>query len=255
MSTLPPRTTTFREIRAIHDDETIRVYQAYSERIARLAVEANSFDAPLKDGCWSEARMTWIKPSAVWMAYRCGWTTMKDARQACVVALDLSRSRFEELLMQATLSHNGEDKDVVCKESPVVVQWDPEREMDAAAERKQVLTRKLPDVRSIQIGLRGEAVQQLLDPAFVLRISDVTSDFREAAVRLAAGDSRGAAEALWPEQPERPVAVPAALRQVLAMDLSAAEGGGAGPAASMALTTCETPSEAPSTAEPRAAGC
>merc|ERR1719215_1155627 len=109
----------FREIRAIFDDSTVRVYQAYNDAIADLAVEANSFEAPLKAGCWSATRMTWIKPSAVWMAYRCGWTTMKDKNQARVLALDLDRERFEELLMGAKLSHGA---GAACKQSPVVVQ-------------------------------------------------------------------------------------------------------------------------------------
>eukprot|EP00966_Prymnesium_polylepis_P270024 6238012-Prymnesium_polylepis.1 len=205
-----------REIRAVYDDDTVRVYQAYSDEIADLAVAANSFEAPRKAGCWSAVRMTWIKPSAVWMAYRCGWTTMKDSRQARVLALDLSRARFEELLMSATLSHS--DTAVGdCKKSPVVVQWDPEREMDATADKKQVVTRGTPDVRSIQIGLRGESVQTLLDASFVRRITDVTGNFRQAAALLGAGDVDGAAKALWPTA-ERPMQVPAALRAVLAMD-------------------------------------
>merc|ERR1712084_3196 len=81
----------FREIRAIHDDATVRVYQAYNVEIADAAAAANSFRAPLEAGTWSSTRMTWIKPSAVWMAYRCGWTIMKDRNQARVLALDVSR--------------------------------------------------------------------------------------------------------------------------------------------------------------------
>ena len=40
--------------------------------IARAAVESNSFCGPLRAGLWSEERMAWIKPSAVWVGYRCG---------------------------------------------------------------------------------------------------------------------------------------------------------------------------------------
>ena len=67
-------------------------------------------------------------------------------------------------------------------------------------------------------GLRGDAVQALLDPAFVLRISDVTSSFRQAGALLAAGDESGARAALWPETPEAPMVVPGDLRAVLKMD-------------------------------------
>jgi len=52
----------------------------------------------------------------------------------------------------------------------VMVQWDPERQMDPRAHGKDALTRKMPDVRSIQIGLKGPAAAALLDPAFVMRI-------------------------------------------------------------------------------------
>merc|ERR1711920_14577 len=114
-----------REIRAIHDETTVRVYQAYNVEIAEAAVAANSFRAPCKAGTWSPTRISWIKPSAVWMAYRCGWTVLKDPNQARVLALDVSRSRLENLLMRARVSDDSRPGE--CKQYPVVVQWDPER--------------------------------------------------------------------------------------------------------------------------------
>merc|ERR1711953_1441601 len=100
-----------------------------------------------------------------------------------------------------------------CKQSPVVVQWDPEREM--CIENKG-FTRPTPSVRSIQIGLRGSAVEKLLDPAFVLEISDVTSQFRSAATLLTAGEVVAAGSALWPKQhqQERPMSIPPELQAV-----------------------------------------
>merc|ERR1712113_307661 len=73
----------------------------------------------------------------------------------------------------------------------VVVQWDPERIINTTSRNRtgtasycggknSVFTKSLPDVRSIQIGLRGKGVQALLDPCFVLKITDVTQDFRNA---------------------------------------------------------------------------
>ena len=88
----------------------------------------------------------------------------------------------------------------------------------AATGARDALTRGTTSVRSIQIGLRGDGVQALLDPAFVLRISDVTCSFRQAGALLAAGDESGARAALWPETPEAPMAVPVDLRAVLKMD-------------------------------------
>jgi hypothetical protein len=44
------------------------VYQAYSPHIAHAAIAAGTFVTPFKQG-----RMTWIKPSFLWMMYRSGW--------------------------------------------------------------------------------------------------------------------------------------------------------------------------------------
>mmetsp|Transcript_49435 Transcript_49435/g.92694 ORF Transcript_49435/g.92694 Transcript_49435/m.92694 type:complete len:273 (-) Transcript_49435:58-876(-) len=211
----------FREIRAIHDENAIRVYQAYNVQIAKSAFKANSFQGPLEEGIWSATRMTWIKPSAVWMAYRCGWTVMKDKNQAAVLALDLSMPRFLDLMKTAMLSHGSEVG--ATKENPVVVQWDPERLMwtDAATLReKDAYTCNVQQMRSIQIGLRGKAVEMLLDPSFVLRITDVTSDFQRAHEALSASppDNAAAVAALWPERQEERVLVPLELRKLLHMD-------------------------------------
>mmetsp|Transcript_56365 Transcript_56365/g.119951 ORF Transcript_56365/g.119951 Transcript_56365/m.119951 type:complete len:237 (-) Transcript_56365:308-1018(-) len=210
----------FREIRALYNDSFVRVYQAYSDEIADLAVKGNGFRAPMEAGCWCPTRMTWIKPSALWMAYRCGWTTMKDKRQARVLALDLDRSGFENLLSKAVLSHGSGSGKVNCRELPVVVQWDPERDFDLEAPKKQVFTHGVRAVRSIQIGLRKSSVEVLLDPAFVLQITDVTAQFRQAVQSLERGDLEAAREALFSAGEERPLEVSDELREILRMDVS-----------------------------------
>ncbi|MFM7200125.1 MAG: DUF4291 family protein, partial [Myxococcota bacterium] len=58
-----------RQIRAVYDDKTIRVYQAYSDAIADSALKHQTFVAPP----FKMERMTWIKPSFLWMMYRAGW--------------------------------------------------------------------------------------------------------------------------------------------------------------------------------------
>jgi len=206
----------YRQIRAIYDERRIIVYQAYNDAIADAAVKGNSFKAPMEAGLWKPTRMTWIKPSAVWMAYRCGWTTMKDKNQARVLALHLSREGFEDLLMDAHLSHSSVDQSK-CRDSSVVVQWDPEREMDTEGAGKQVYTRPLRNVRSIQIGLRGTAVQKLLDPTLVLEITDETRRFKKAAAALEAGNAEEASAALWPSQRESLLPVSPQLMSVLGM--------------------------------------
>eukprot|EP00928_Gymnodinium_smaydae_P081037 TRINITY_DN64615_c0_g1_i1.p1 TRINITY_DN64615_c0_g1~~TRINITY_DN64615_c0_g1_i1.p1 ORF type:complete len:264 (-),score=14.50 TRINITY_DN64615_c0_g1_i1:141-932(-) len=210
-----------REIRAIHDSSTVRVYQAYNAEIADAAVAANSFRAPHKAGLWSATRISWIKPSAVWMAYRCGWSVLKDKNQARVLALDVSRSGLEHLLMRARVSDDSKPGE--CKEYPVVVQWDPERFMAPDANRqKDALTTDVRPMRSIQIGLKGSAIanETFLNPDFVRRITDVTQSFHRAHQALIAcpPDIRAAAAELWPDQQEELMVVPIPLRLVLNMD-------------------------------------
>jgi hypothetical protein len=55
----------FRQIRAVYDDEVIRVYQAYSYSIAAAALQKGTFVSPP----FKLDRMTWIKPSFLWMMY------------------------------------------------------------------------------------------------------------------------------------------------------------------------------------------
>ena len=73
-----------KEIRAVYTENTIRVYQAYSPLIAKEAVERGRFGPH-----FSLNRMTWIKPSFLWMMYRCGWALKPG--QEHVLAIDLRR--------------------------------------------------------------------------------------------------------------------------------------------------------------------
>ena len=89
----------YRQIRAVFDDQTIRVYQAYSDAIADSALAAGSFVSPP----FKMERMTWIKPSFLWMMYRSGWGTKPG--QTRVLAVDITREGFEWALDHACLSH------------------------------------------------------------------------------------------------------------------------------------------------------
>ena len=55
-----------RQIRALYDEETITVYQAYSAEIAEPAVNAQRLNASPK---FLGTRMTWIKTSWCWMMF------------------------------------------------------------------------------------------------------------------------------------------------------------------------------------------
>src|SRR5215831_13463338 len=78
-----------------YDDRTITVYQAYSPAIAAPAVAAGRFVPP-----FSRDRMTWIKPSFLWMMYRSGWAT--KVGQERVLAITIDREGFEWALERSS---------------------------------------------------------------------------------------------------------------------------------------------------------
>ncbi|NUW44422.1 DUF4291 domain-containing protein [Nonomuraea rhodomycinica] len=163
-----------RQIRAVHTDTSITVYQAYDLAIAEPAVAARRFVPPFK-----RERMTWIKPSFLWMMYRCGWATKPG--QARVLAVEITRAGFAWALEHACLSHPEPGADAAgwrrrLRASPVRVQWDPERDPHHRA---------LP-YRSIQVGLSGEAVTRYLDE-WITGITDVTGMVHDVHRALRAG--------------------------------------------------------------------
>ena len=151
------------QVRASFDATTVRVYQAFPNEIADAALANGTFVSPP----FSMTRMTWIKPSFLWMMYRSGWAA-KDERQKRVLAIDISREGFEWALQHACLSHcpdylTEHEWRRKKEASPVVIQCDPE---------KDIFLRPLRH-RAIQIGLGGVSVK-LYVAEWIKRISDVT---------------------------------------------------------------------------------
>lgn len=139
------------QIRADFDDRTIVVYQAFRPEIADAAVAAGRFVPP-----FSRSRMTWIKPSFLWMMERCGWASKPG--QERVLAIRITRAGWEEALSQAILSTDEASNAIVR------VQWDPERDARGT---------KL-NHRSIQVGLSRHIVDRYVD-AWTQTITDVTA--------------------------------------------------------------------------------
>ena len=184
------------EIRAVYSTTTIRVYQAYNHAIADGAIAAQAFVAP-----WSNSRMTWVKPSAVWMGYRCGWAS-KDANQARVLAIDLHRGAFDEMLREAIPAAAQPPRSARAGScDAIVVQWDPERALGGANGREG-RTHPTPGARSLQMGLRGAAADRYGHES-IATITDVTELFRSVGELLENGNIIGAAsllptEAIYP---------------------------------------------------------
>jgi hypothetical protein len=179
-----------RQVRANYSAQSITVYQAYPPEIAEPAVAAGRFVPPFK-----RDRMTWIKPSFLWMMYRCGWATKPG--QERVLAVEISRTGFEWALAHACLSHFDRTRYAdqqawsnQLRASPVRVQWDPERSLRLG---------ELPH-RSLQVGLSGEAVDRYVDE-WTLGLTDVTASVRAIHDLLRAGDEQAAAARLPAEQP------------------------------------------------------
>ncbi|NLU71301.1 DUF4291 domain-containing protein [Streptomyces sp. HNM0575] len=165
-----------RVLRARYDDSSITVYQAYPKEIAGPALASGTFVPPFK-----RERMTWIKPSFLWMMYRSGWA--EKAGQERVLSIEITREGLEWALAHATLSHfspeTHTDEDswrAQVREAPVRVQWDPDRSLELAPLA----------TRAIQIGLSGEAVERYVD-SWIVSITDITEHVRDVHSTVQAG--------------------------------------------------------------------
>lgn len=139
-----------RHILANYDHDSIIVYQAYSPAIGHFAAKHGFFG-----GDFSFNRMSWIKPNFLWMMYRSGWG--RKPGQEVTLAIQLSRSFFEEILLQAVPSTYSRrlfaDRDewkLALAKSNVRLQWDPDHNPNGHKVER----------RAIQLGLRGEILQR-----------------------------------------------------------------------------------------------
>ncbi|MFJ8670252.1 DUF4291 domain-containing protein [Streptomyces sp. NPDC093600] len=178
------------QIRARYTDSTVTVYQAYDPSIGLPAARDGRFPA-----AWKRDRMTWIKPSFLWMMYRCGWG-LKEGQQT-VLAVEITREGFEWALRHACLSHydRGLHADQAAwkrelRQSPTRVQWDPERDLRLTA---------LP-YRSLQLGLAGEASRAYADE-WTVAVRDVTPLAHRIHALVRAGELDAARAELPEERP------------------------------------------------------
>uniref|UniRef100_A0A914WJP3 DUF4291 domain-containing protein n=1 Tax=Plectus sambesii TaxID=2011161 RepID=A0A914WJP3_9BILA len=149
-----------QHILAHYDDQSIVVYQAYNQQIAKAAVQANNFHAePVLQAGYSMSRMSWIKTNFLWMMYRSGWASKPN--QTNILAIRISRQGFEEILLNATTQGSG----------PVRLQWDPDHTPSGE---------KITERRAIQLGLRDNMIEKF-SRDFIIRITDITDFARDQA--------------------------------------------------------------------------
>ena len=183
---MPPE----RQIRALFNEKTIRVYQAYSAEIANSALRRGTFQAPP----FKLDRMTWIKPSFLWMMYRSGWG-FKEKGQERILGIDISIDGFNWALNQARLSKfvpniHGEYESWKIHKPEVRVQWDPERDL---------MLEKL-DYRSLQMGLSRESVRKYVND-WIIHIEDLTDLSYQIFNKVKSRDLEGARSLLPIEKP------------------------------------------------------
>jgi hypothetical protein len=186
-----------RQIRAEYSDTEVVVWQAYGEAIAAPALAAQTFIPPFR-----RERMTWVKPSFLWMMYRSGWATKPG--QERVLRISLAREGFDWILARAVptrhvpeLFESSAEWQSASRRSPVLMQWDPERDLHL---------RPL-DFRTVQLGLRGEAVDHYVE-RWIRRIEDATDLAHRIHALVRASDDVGAAALLPAERPYPPRPIP-----------------------------------------------
>jgi hypothetical protein len=139
-----------QEIRAEYDKNTITVYQAYSKNIALPAVKNNRFEKP-----FSFNRMTWIKPSYLWLMERSNWGTKSN--QEFILGIKIKREGWEKALSLGVLTHpdkeiysSGLEWEEQFNNAKVHIQWDPERTLRGG---------KLQE-RTIQVGISRFLIEE-----------------------------------------------------------------------------------------------
>jgi hypothetical protein len=151
------------EIRADYNRDTIVIYQSYNEQIAKSAVMNQKFSAP-----FSFNRMTWIKPSFLWMMERSNYG--QKSGQECTLAIHIKREAWEKALSKAVLTSpekrvypNPGTWEKEFKKAEVHVQWDPERNIKG---------NKLA-YRSIQVGISRYLIEEF-NNEWIVKIEDYT---------------------------------------------------------------------------------
>ena len=147
---------------------SICVYQAFNKSIAEEAVGLQTFGEHFKMD-----RMTWIKPSFLWMMYRSGWASKVD--QEHVLRIYMCREGFEKLIYNGVISKYDENGDYSLEEwktrikySDVRIQWDPERNIYGEPQM----------FRSLQIGIRNRMLMNYVND-WIVKIEDISEYVHE----------------------------------------------------------------------------
>lgn len=186
--------TPLHMIRANYGRDTIRLYQAYDDRIADASLAAQQLCGP----GFSLGRMTWIKPSFLWLMHRSQWAQKKG--QTRILGLELSREGWEEALSHAVLTEfvpgvhpSRQAWAEQFERANVHVQWDPERSLHGAA----------LDHYSIQVGVSRHMIADLVE-RWTVKIEDHTA-LAKKTFAASRGGKAAQAKKMLPVEREYPL--------------------------------------------------
>jgi hypothetical protein len=184
-----PFVPSLNEIRADYNAQTITIYQAYSSIIAQPALKAQRFVPPFSMG-----RMTWIKPSFLWLMERSNWG--QKAGQEFILSVKIQRNGWDEALslgvltsFEASIHRNPQLWREEFDRALVHVQWDPERSIRGAD----------LGCNSIQVGLSRQIIEKYVEE-WVVEIQDFTPLVRKIHGLVKAGHIDKAKKLLPPER-------------------------------------------------------
>lgn len=181
--------TVQNRIRALFDANSIVMYQAYSDAIADAALAAGRFVPPFSMG-----RMTWIKPSFLWLMHRSNWAHKPN--QTRVLRVRITREGWDHALSKGVLTSyepRAHASDSAWRRefegAAVHVQWDPERTLRGADAQ----------INAIQVGLSRSVIEQFVHE-WTVSIEDITPLARKMHALLQSGQAEKARRLLPPEK-------------------------------------------------------
>ena len=181
------------KIFAVFDEQNLRIYQAYGDTIADEAVRIGTFGDSFKLN-----RMTWIKPSFLWMMYRSGWGEKEGQNR--ILAIDIKRTGFDFIVKNAVSSSFSptnfdtyEQWKNALKKSEVRCQWDPERDIYGNPLKQ----------RTIQLGIKGSILKSYVYD-WIVKILDITHEVKNIKKAI---ELNNYAENMLPQEKEYCIAL------------------------------------------------
>lgn len=154
---------------AQYSDKHIVIYQAFKDSIAEYAVAHQCFGG----GDYDFDRMTWLKPSFLWMMYYSGWA--KKENQENVLAIQLCRKGFDEILRYAVMSSfykdiygSSQNWEQELSRSDIQFQWESYHD----------LLGNKTDRKAVKIGIKGDMLQRY-NNEWIQKIENITPFVRE----------------------------------------------------------------------------